>query len=59
MDPLTHVLITRKMVGTDYQVVIAGLLADLPFYLLYPPWLVLRGELGEAIRRNEWPIAPP
>jgi hypothetical protein len=58
MDPLTHLLITRKLVGTDRHVILAGLAADLPFYLTYPPWLVVRGEFVKAVRSNIWPAAP-
>jgi len=58
MDSLTHLIVTRKLVGTDCSVILAGLAADLPFYLTYPPWLLLRGELIDAIRTNEWPAAP-
>jgi len=58
MDPLTHLLLTRKMIGADQKIVAAGLAADLPFYLTYPIWLIARGGITDAVRRNEWPEAP-
>ena len=58
MDPLTHLIVTRKFVGAERSVILAGLAADLPFYLTYPPWLLHRGKLADAILTNEWPAAP-
>jgi hypothetical protein len=58
MDPLTHLLITRSAVGTDRQVLVAGLAADIPFYLTYPAWLIMQGRLANAFKENEWPEAP-
>lgn len=37
---------------------VAGLAADAPFYLTYPLWLIGRGEMGAALKENEWPEAP-
>jgi hypothetical protein len=53
MDPLTHLLFTRKLLGTDRVVVIAGLAPDLAFYLTYPPWLIIKGEFIGALRTND------
>ena len=58
MDPLTHILITRKVISPDRKVVLAGLAADVPFYLTYPTWLVQQGQIVNAFRKNEWPEAP-
>jgi hypothetical protein len=58
MDPLTHLLITRKIVGNDAKIVFAGLFPDLPFYLTYPTWIIRRGLFNEAIKSNVWPEAP-
>ena len=58
MDPLTHLVITYKIVSPKRSVVLAGLAADLPFYLTYPVWLLRRGQLATAIKNNEWPQAP-
>ena len=48
MDSLTHLLITRKLLGTDRQLLIAGLAPDLPFYLTYPLWLIIQGQCLSA-----------
>ena len=58
MDPFTHYVITRKIVGRDPATLLAGLAADLPFYLTYPAWVIRRGQLGNALRTNNWPEAP-
>ena len=58
MDPLTHLLITRKAVGTDCKALAAGLAPDIPFYATYPAWLITQGKVTEAFGRNEWPEAP-
>jgi hypothetical protein len=58
MDSLTHLLVTRKLLGTDRDVLIAGIAPDLPFYLTYPPWLIIRGQFIGALKTNEWPEAP-
>lgn len=58
MDPLTHILITRALVGREPATQLAGIAADAPFYLTYPWWLLARGELRRSFARNSWP-APP
>ena len=58
MDPLTHLLITRRVMGADRKVAFAGLAADIPFYLTYPIWLIQQGQIASAFRKNEWPGAP-
>ncbi len=58
MDSLTHLLITRKLLGTDPRILIAGLAPDLPLYLTYPPWLIIRGQFIGALNTNDWPEAP-
>ena len=58
MDPLTHLLITRKSVGIERKVLAAGLAPDIPFYSTYPAWLIRQGKVAEAFGRNEWPKAP-
>jgi hypothetical protein len=37
MDPFTHLLITRTVISPDPKTILAGLAADLPFYLTYTP----------------------
>jgi hypothetical protein len=58
MDPLTHLLITRKFVSTEPTTMLAGLAPDLPFYLTYPAWLIYQGQWRVALRNNDWPQAP-
>ncbi|HEX9371180.1 MAG TPA: hypothetical protein VF897_09245 [Roseiflexaceae bacterium] len=58
MDLITHIVITRKLVGRSARVVAAGVLADAPFYLTYPTWLIARGKLAQAVVANEWPDPP-
>lgn len=36
MDPLTHILVTRTLVGREPATQLAGIAADAPFYLTYP-----------------------
>jgi hypothetical protein len=57
MDPITHLIATRKLISSDRKVMVAGLAADAPFYLTYPLWLIGRGEMGAALKENEWPGA--
>jgi hypothetical protein len=58
MDPLTHLLITRKFVSPEPATLLAGLAPDVPFYLTYPAWVIYRGQLRVAFSNNEWPQAP-
>ncbi|HRV96495.1 MAG TPA: hypothetical protein P5526_30350 [Anaerolineae bacterium] len=58
MDPLTHLFITRKVIGAEPTVVVAGLAADTPFYLTYPAWVIKQGQFATAFQSNEWPEAP-
>lgn len=37
MDPLAHILLTRAIVGKQPRILLAGIVADAPFYLTYPP----------------------
>jgi hypothetical protein len=57
MDPLTHFLITRKVISREARVLLAGLAPDAPFYLTYPIWLVKRGQFIGALLTNDWPPA--
>lgn len=58
MDPLTHGIVTRKVVGKDRSTLLAGIAADLPFFLTYPVWLLSRRKVIQSLRKNEWPQAP-
>src|SRR5690348_12120827 len=58
MDPLTHLLATRLLLGRDRSTLIASVAADAPFYLAYPPWLVRNGLLRDAVQTGVWPDPP-
>lgn len=58
MDPLTHLLTTRLLVGRSVPALVAGLVPDLPFYLSYPAWVAKHGLLRTAAQTNQWPEAP-
>jgi hypothetical protein len=47
-----------QLIGTERDVLIAGLAPDLPFYLTYPPWLIINGQFIGALRTNNWPETP-
>lgn len=58
MDPLTHLIVTAKVFGREPIVLLAGVLPDAPFYLTYPAWVIRRGQLGLALKTQEWPDPP-
>lgn len=58
MDPLTHVLLTGWLIGREPHILVASVLPDLPFYVLYPGWVIRKGLLHHAIQSGDWPIAP-
>lgn len=58
MDPLTHLLTTRLLLGRDRSALIAGVIPDAPFYLAYAPWLVRNGLLQKAVQTGVWPDPP-
>jgi hypothetical protein len=59
VDPLTHILLTRRLIGTKLSTTVAGGIApDLPFYLLYPAWVAKQRKVRYALATNDWPAAP-
>jgi hypothetical protein len=58
MDIISHILITRRLIGTDRPTVLAGIVADTPFYCTYPVWLGARRQLQQAFATNIWPEPP-
>jgi len=58
MDPISHLLVTRLLVGSRPVDLVAGLAPDLPWYLLYPAWLVRSGQAREALSSGDWPMPP-
>jgi membrane-bound metal-dependent hydrolase YbcI (DUF457 family) len=58
MDPLTHLLTKRLVLGRDRSALLASVAPDALFYLAYPPWLVKNGLLREALHTGVWPEPP-
>ena len=58
MDPLTHAIATAAFVGRTRSALWAGVGADIPWYLLYPWWLVSRRRVKAALRSGDWPMPP-
>ncbi len=58
MDPITHLLVTHTLIGSEPRVIVAGLAPDAPFYLTYPAWLIRTGQLRHALTTNDWPDSP-
>jgi hypothetical protein len=58
MDPLTHLVTTRLLLGRDQSALIASVTADAPFYLAYLPWLIRNGMLRDAVQTGVWPDPP-
>jgi hypothetical protein len=55
MDLLTHIVLTRKLIGRAPFVLATSVVPDAPFYLAYPAWLLVKGKLGQAVVANVWP----
>jgi hypothetical protein len=58
VDPFTHLLLTRRFVGTRPAIIVAGLAPDTPFYLTYPAWIIGQGQLRHALCTGKWPDPP-
>lgn len=58
MDPLSHLALTRLIIGPGRTPCVAALAPDLPFYSCYPAWVARRGLLTAAIRSGTWPEPP-
>ena len=58
MDPISHLLICAALVGREPGVLLASLVPDLPWYVLYPAWLLSHGGPETALRSAEWPMPP-
>jgi len=58
MDPISHLLVTRLLLGSRPTALLAGLAPDLPWYLLYPAWLARCGKAREALSSGDWPMPP-
>jgi len=51
-------MVTALLAGRRRRDLLAGLAPDLPWYALYPPWLLNRRGLGPALHSGEWPMPP-
>ena len=59
MDPLTHLLTTRLLIGRDRATLIAGMTPDLAFYSTYPLWVLRHGHVRAVLDGGAWPVPPP
>jgi hypothetical protein len=53
MDLLTHIVITRTLIGRSARIVTAGVLADAPFSLTEPAWPMSMRERRRAVATND------
>ena len=58
MDPLTHLLTTRLLIGREAATLLAGIAPDLPFYSTYPLWALRHRHVRAVLDGDAWP-APP
>lgn len=58
MDPLSHLALTRFVVGPGRAPLVGALAPDLPFYSCYPAWVARRGLLAAALPSGIWPEPP-
>ena len=58
MDPLTHLLTPRLLIGRELTTLLAGIAPDLAFYSTYPLWALRHGHVRAVLDGEAWP-APP
>ncbi|MEA3406510.1 MAG: hypothetical protein U9R48_00325 [Chloroflexota bacterium] len=58
MDPLYHLMTTAVLLDHKPATLLGAIAPDLPWYVLYPAWLVSRGQLASTLRSSEWPLPP-
>ena len=58
MDPLSHLIVARALLGTDRAVLVMAVLPDLPFYSTYPLWVARYGLLPTVLEHGIWPEPP-
>lgn len=58
MDPLSHLALTRMIIGPGKGPLLTAIAPDVPFFSCYPAWVARQGLLGEALRSGEWPGPP-
>ncbi|MFO7917372.1 MAG: hypothetical protein R6V13_04780 [Anaerolineae bacterium] len=58
MDPVSHLLTTAGLLDREPATLLGAVAPDLPWYLLYPAWLISRSELAPVLCSGEWPLPP-
>jgi hypothetical protein len=58
VDPLSHMLITVALIGREPETLLASVGPDLPWYVLYPVWLLSRRGVRAALQNADWPLPP-
>jgi len=58
MDLASHALVTMVCQRRGHRSWLGTLGPDLPWYALYPLWLVTSGNLQTLRERREWPMPP-
>ncbi len=58
MDSLSHLLATAALLDRRPATLLGGVAPDLPWYVLYPAWLISQGKPGSALCSGEWPLPP-
>jgi membrane-bound metal-dependent hydrolase YbcI (DUF457 family) len=58
MDSLSHLVATAVLLDREPITLLGAVAPDMPWYALYPAWLISEGELASALRGGEWPLPP-
>jgi len=58
MDPISHLVLTAACQRRERRSWLGALGPDLPWYALYPLWLVASGRLAALRQKKEWPMPP-
>src|SRR6266508_1685452 len=58
VDPLTHLLATRLLLGRDLATLLAGIAPDLAFCSTYPLWMLSNGCVQAVLDGGTWPVPP-
>jgi membrane-bound metal-dependent hydrolase YbcI (DUF457 family) len=59
VEPLTHLLATRLLIGREPVTLLAGIAPDLAFYSTYPLWVLRNGRIRAVLDGGTWPAPPP
>jgi hypothetical protein len=58
LDPFTHLLLTRALVGRDAATLFASAAPDMPWYVFYPTRMARPGRLKYVLETGDWPDPP-